>query len=125
MGDEKETRELLCIMTDEERSERGQQLAAKMVEQDVLELRLDGIKQQYKSRINLVKSDCQDLKQSVVSGMERRDIECVWDLDYHNGVKILRRTDTQEPLEEVEMTQEEMQHDLPMQEVEPELAGDV
>ena len=119
MGEEKETRELLCVMTDEERSIRGQQLAEKMVEQDVLELRLDGIKQQYKSRINLIKSECQDLKQSVVSGNERRDVECEWDFNYPNGIKLLRRNDTHEILEEVELTKEEMNQKLPLEEVEP------
>lgn len=113
-GSETFPRKLYCPLTSDEKMIRGSELASKMEEKEQIESELAEVKQTFKARLEGTSNSIAELKQIVLEGRERRDVECYYHKDFENDAVAIIRTDTGEEVERRRMTPEERQAFLPM-----------
>jgi hypothetical protein len=100
---------LPCILTDEEKITKAQEMCNAHQKIDELELDLEGIKKQFKSDIEKLEKVALDLRQQVSTGKQYKDVECsiVWDFDEKKKVYV--RNDTGEVVRETPISEHELQ----------------
>lgn len=108
------TRRLYCPLTDGEKMIRGNELASRMEERERIEDEFTGVKQTFKERLTGVSNAITELKQIVLEGREKREVECFTVNDFENDRVVVRRLDTNEVVEQRRMTPEERQAFLPL-----------
>ena len=114
MHDDTFTRSLYCALTNDEKRVRGSELASKMEEREQVLAEFDEVKQTFKSRLSGMDKTVGELKQIVLEGRERRDVECYIVKDFESDTVAVVRTDTHTEVERRRMTPEERQAFLPM-----------
>jgi hypothetical protein len=100
---------LPCILTDDEKIAKSQEMCSALSKVDSLELDLEGIKKRYKSDMETYEKIALDLRQQVSTGKQYKEVECsiVWDFDKKK--KIYVRNDTGEVVHDVPISEYELQ----------------
>jgi hypothetical protein len=107
-----ESRNLMCVLTDDEQRMRGVELAA-------AELRLaalDGEKKQVAEKIKTAEAEIEALAETVKHKQEERPVVCTLTPDYEADSMTVRRTDTGAVVCIRQLTFNERQPDLPLEE---------
>lgn len=118
------SRQLRVTYTDAARLELGRQLAD--VHQALAQTNsdLDSIKTDFKARITAHEAKITDLSTKVSNGWRMEEVKCVWTMDKPTkGEKTLKRLDTDEDVEVVEMTNADKQAELPLEAPKPEVGA--
>jgi hypothetical protein len=110
--DQRFTRNLVCILTREERENYSTDLANKIGEQGHLEAEFDNVKKSWKQKLETVELDIGSLSSKVRENRELRTVKCRRLFDYDTGMVSETRTDTGEVFEERPMTDAERQEEL-------------
>lgn len=100
---------LACVLTNEEKIKKSQEMCNAHQKIDELELDLEGIKKRFKSDIEGNEKIVLELRQQISTGKEYREVECsiVWEFDKKK--KIYVRNDTAETVREVPISEHELQ----------------
>jgi hypothetical protein len=114
MQNETFIRKLYCPLTADEKMLRGGELASTMEERERVEEEFSEVKETFKGRLKGIDNKVLELKQIVLEGRERRDVECYTHPDFENDRVEVVRTDSHEVVETRRMTAEERQQFLPM-----------
>jgi hypothetical protein len=99
------TRRLDCKLSKDDLVAIGHEMSQKSGEIDTIEA--------MKKRLKPLREDLSELGKKIANGTEKRDVTC--EVRYHvpvNGKKSIVRLDTDEVIEVLNMTPEEMQEDL-------------
>ncbi len=107
-----EKRELMCVLTESEWKERAKDHARFSQRKEQLQ---DQNKQQaaeMKERISGCSAQIKKLRRAVLKGAEPREVECEWRADFHSRQRHLTRLDTNEVIQSVTMTLDELQGSL-------------
>lgn len=107
---------LECILTEAESIERGRELARHLSEKSQLENRKAEFVSQIKADIDKEDSSISRLTSVVNSGKEYRQVKCVFELDWKAQVKKVIRLDTGELVRVMNITPEEQQGQLALDE---------
>jgi hypothetical protein len=94
-----ENRELLVVLTNEEKQHYGEKLAQELKDKTNLELEIDTIKKQFKGRIDAKDATAGDLAARIREGRESRPVDCQWHYDWDRNEKRLVRLDSYETVE--------------------------
>lgn len=107
---EKKIKSLPCILSEEERVERGGALASVVISianhEKYLAERTDDFKLEKKeieNKISKCKARVSELSEIVSEGSEKRDVDCEVTFDHEAGTVVVRRLDTDEVIEDREM----------------------
>lgn len=106
------TRRLERPMTDEERLKVGAEMAEALREAEHLEVRKAAYDKEMKDQITMYYEKATGLAKALERGLREGNVEVLVTRNWHNGSVTIRRTDTQEILEERAMTFEERQRTL-------------
>ena len=109
------TMALECTLTQDEQIDRSKKLARKLSEGEALEAELDTFKTDMKRRMKKVTAEVSELRQAIQTGSEVRAVRVIEEFDYVRGKAIVTRCDTGEVVIERELTDEERQTRLPIQ----------
>ncbi|RJO61081.1 MAG: hypothetical protein C4542_07285 [Dehalococcoidia bacterium] len=113
-----ETRELKCVLTDEEMKNYSMALARKQQDLAQAELEKKAAASYHKERMERLTSEINTVSRNVVNGYEFRQVECYWDYLWNDGVKRLYRTDTGEMVDSKPINEYERQQHLKLEEKE-------
>lgn len=107
-----EVRKLDVHLTEQQRIEAGKELALTLEKVEEQEAKLDQIKKDYQGKIKLLNLDVFRLRGIVNHGIERRDVNCEW--VHYKGLELkhLVRIDTGEVVEEMPVSDAELQASL-------------
>jgi hypothetical protein len=106
------TRNLKCVLTEEELKKISEQMANAVLERDEA---LDGLKSvqaQFKARITGAEAQISLCASKIQNGYEYRNVECAIERDYLLGEIRYFRKDTGEKADSRSMTADERQQDL-------------
>lgn len=112
---ENEQRWLPVTLTQEELLEKARELAHTEEELEKVELEKKAEMQTYAERIKRLKGSISVVSMSIRKGSEYRDVECVWQFDWHEGLAKLIRTDTGETVKDRPITERERELSLDLQ----------
>lgn len=111
-------RQLRYTYTQQERIQKGVNLAEKLGDLAQLDAELSRVKKDYGNRIDAAQAQADALSDQVRTGFEMRAYVCFWEFDTPaKGKKTLRRKDTGEVVEESEMSMADCQ--TVMEEIDP------
>lgn len=103
---EKVTRELDCILTDDDKLDITQKLGDLIQEAEELESEKKGAMAEFKMKGDALDSQISHLGKMARTGIELRPVECMWQYNQPvRGMKQLIRLDTAECSEEVDMSE--------------------
>jgi len=114
----KETLELECNLTPEERLEYSKQLANHIKDKAVVTDRLTAYKSQAKATIDAHDANINSLSTKVSTGKEFREIVCDIEYDWDNKTKYWRRRDSNAICKEDIITERDLQEVLDLREKE-------
>ena len=106
------TRNLKCMLTQDETRTYGIELARENAAKDEAEERKKEVDAQLKAEIESHSTRALSIARKINNGYEYRDVECTLDCNYTKNSATIRRTDTGEVIETRAMTQEERQMGL-------------
>ena len=107
-----ETRRLPVKLTEDEITQRGRASAKFDRDRAALEETKKAANDEFKAKINACTESISKLSQSIMTGEEDRDVECVEERDYVRKVAELHRTDTGEVVEVRPLDASELQEKL-------------
>lgn len=118
------SRLLRVIYTDEEKLELGKQLAEAHNDSAQVESDLDRVKADFKAKQSVLDEKIGSLSRGISTGYQMKDTKCKWEMDKPKANwKTLRRLDTEEVVETVEMTTADKQSEIPLAAHEGEVAA--
>lgn len=94
---------------EEEKREISIEMAEKVSRLDSLEDELKAVKSDFKSQIDQTSADMKNLASKINNGWEMREIKCIIEYDYENGIVRHIRTDNGQEVKTRKMNQEERQ----------------
>ncbi len=103
-------RYLDCEVTDDEIFEYGKEQSKLIMEVKGFEAERKLVNDQIKPR----KLRVDELASIIDTGIENREIECVWEYDWKKGIKNLRRSDTDEIVGDTRKIEEHEEEPLPL-----------
>lgn len=106
------TRNLKCILTEDETRLYGMDLARSNASKDESEERKKEVDAQLKAEIESHSTRALNLARKINNGYEYRDVECVTDLNFTKNSATVTRLDTGEVVEKRAMTDDERQTGL-------------
>ncbi len=106
------TEKLQCLLTQEERLIRGEELAELMLTTHKLELEKKTFNDDIKQQLGQADERAQDVGRQLREGKEWRDIECREIPDYEHGQVDIVRMDTNEVIRSRRMRPEERQQPM-------------
>jgi hypothetical protein len=110
--EQKFSRNLVCILTREEREAYSTDLANKIGEQGQLEAEFDNVKKSWKQKLETVDLDVHSLSSKVRENRELRNVKCKRVFNYGESTVTECRSDTGEVIEVRDMTDSERQEEL-------------
>lgn len=108
------TKDLLCKLTDKEIFAAGKQLAGFRSKERELDDRKKRMSADLAAEDKTIQAEISKISQVVSTGEETRQVKCRWEYDWEAGKKHLRRLDTEEIIQEVDITDAEKQEELDM-----------
>lgn len=113
---QKSERQLRVQFTDQELLEKGRKLAEKHGECGRIDAEFDSVKSQFKGKIDRVEAEIGEIAGHLQSGWEYRKVSCetTYDTPRH-GLKTTLRLDTYEIVETEQMSVNELQDELPLE----------
>ena len=108
--DNTESRKLEVILTEETILEYGKEQAKELLEVTKLEVE----KAALQAKIKPKKERIAELASAIDCGKEIQDVGCEWEYLWEKRKKVLRRKDTYEPVERVEIKDWELQQHFDM-----------
>lgn len=114
---------LKCVLTDDELQQKGAQLADAIDEVTRLEADLASIKTQFKAKIDGATAKANGLASTIRSKAEYRAVKCERVFDFKGGLVREFRLDTSEQTNVRQMTNDDRQQHLPLEERTVEAAG--
>lgn len=116
MTSKREKHFLPCRLTSDEENAKGKELAALHTKLQVLEQRKKAFNDDIKSQIAGAEANISTLSQQIGTGIEHRDVNCFWRYDQPQpGDKTLVREDTMEIVRIDEMTDDDKQAELDLE----------
>lgn len=114
----KETRELKCVLREDELKNYSMELARK--QQDLAQADMDkkASAAAHKEKMERLASEINTVSRNVVNGYEFRSVECRWEYDWKEGVKRLYRLDTGELVDTKGISEYERQQHLELEDKE-------
>jgi hypothetical protein len=106
------TKNLVCVLTREEREQYSIDMANKLGERDHLEAEFDGVKKAWKGKLEDVDLAVSALSSKVRENRELRVVRCKRLFDYETKTVTEIRSDTGEIMEERPMSDTELQQEL-------------
>lgn len=106
---------LKCVLTDDELQQKGAQLADAIDEVTRLNDEFTGVKQQFKAKIDGATAKSTGLASTIRSKAEYRAVKCERVFDFKGGVVVERRLDTLEITNRRNMTNDDRQQHLPLE----------
>jgi hypothetical protein len=106
------TESLQCLLSQEERLLRGEELAGLLLTTHKLELEKKTFCDEIKQRLNSAEERAQDVGRQLREGKEWRDVECKEVPDYEAGEVLTVRSDTNEVIRSRRMRPEERQQTM-------------
>ena len=110
--DKKETRELKCVLTDEEILTYSKGLAKKQQDKSQADMEKKAAASFHKEKIERFESEINTVSRNVTNGYEFRDVECEWGYDWADGKARLYRNDTGELVDTRAISEYERQQHL-------------
>jgi hypothetical protein len=111
-GYKKLTKNLKCILSEDETRKYGMELARANANKDEAEERKKEVDAQLKAEIESHSTRALNLARKINNGYEYRDVECLMQFDYPKNSVRIERQDTYEIIETRSMTDEERQTSL-------------
>lgn len=96
------SRELRCRLSKPEQADLAVKLTDLMNQRDNLEAEADGVRKEFKSKIDALEPDIATLQRDVNEGRVDRPVKCEEVHDFRRGKVFVRRTDTGETVEGTE-----------------------
>jgi hypothetical protein len=106
------TRPIVCKLTEPERLQMGDLLAAKELEYTQVEKDKKAAMDDFKEQLDAIAASIKALSETITAGEEERQLECYIVPDVTANTITYVRTDTDEVVHERSMTQEERQRGL-------------
>ena len=106
------TRMLMCQLTDPQWKMKAEQLAS--LDTQIID-KEDEKKEETKrmaDELKLMRTQQKKLAEQVDTRTERREVTCTWTDDFNRNVRVLRRDDTGDVVDEVALSFEDRQTDL-------------
>ena len=104
------TKEFYCDLTEEDIARLGTENAHLQIEISRLEFE----RRLLNAKIKPLSERSDEIAHIIVSGQEKRGIECIWSYDWEKGIKTLHRSDTGEEIERDASKEHERQPSLPL-----------
>lgn len=104
---------LPCVLTREELEDRSKRLAAAVQAQNELEKEKKSINDQLKARDAVLVAEITNMSGQITTGKEYRPVECKWEYNWDAGWKYLTRTDNDETIERMRISEDERQARIP------------
>lgn len=105
-------------LTKEELASISKQLSRENIEKEQVDNSKKEVMADFTAQIKRHESSISRLSLLISKEEEYRDVDCVWELDFKKNIKVLRRVDTKEIIDEKDITQEDRQRKLEDQTVE-------
>ena len=99
-------------LTSEERIAKATAHVGLLNERDNVVAELDAIKADFRARLKRLDERAGHLRRDVEDGTEERSVRCVEVRDYRRGIVLVKRTDSQEVIDERAMAERERQLEL-------------
>jgi hypothetical protein len=107
---------LPCLLTSDEEKAKGRELAALHTRLQVLESQKKAFNDEIKSKVAGTEANISTISQQISTGIEHRDVNCFWQYDRPTlGDKTLIREDTMEIVRIEEMTDDDKQAELDLE----------
>ena len=107
-----EVRSLPVKLTQEEYLEKGSALARQQQVKTETEGQAKSAAASFKDKISIAQTTIDILSRDISNGYEYREVDCVWDYNYSEGIKTLCRLDTGEIVKKENITATERQNAL-------------
>ena len=105
-------RYLRYVFSEEEKAAIAKKLSSQIREKSLVEDDKKRVMSDFKFRLDTIDSEVSKLSGNYDSGYEMRNIKCQTTYDYKSGTKTTIRLDTKEIIENLKMTEDEMQLEL-------------
>jgi hypothetical protein len=102
-------RQLPCQLTHMETADAAMLAATRQGEYDKVEEEKKRVLGRYTARLKSLRAEMSIESKKATTGVEERSVECVWCVDRERCKAVLRRTDTQEIVQERELTKSDIQ----------------